>query len=85
MLQLHKQLFYQKVVSAKIADVVCCDIDCRIQQSPVFNGKCSYCARNGMQNAQIMLEIEDYTFPFVIILFEADYAKNYASVYCIDA
>ena len=29
-----------KFVSAKIADAVCCDIECRIEQSPVFNGKC---------------------------------------------
>ena len=32
------------------------------------------------ENAHIMLEIEDYAFSFWIVLFEADYAKNYASI-----
>ena len=34
------------------------------QQSPVVHGKCSHYAEKGLQNAQIMLKIKDYAFPF---------------------
>ena len=64
-------------VFLQIADAVCCDIDCSKVQSSRENahimlemaGKCSNYARNW-----------GLCFTFWIMLFEADYAKNYASI-----
>ena len=50
-----------------------------MQQSPVFNGKCSHYAKNGCKCLNYAKN-SGLCFFFWMMLFEADYAKHYASI-----